>query len=359
MAVHTHTINASKRWFLNLHKVDEFTKEPFKTGDRIVVCENCNNVHLEDSWNALGHCIQCKGTSEKSVFLQEDFVKKRIKIDTLHNVAMPQRPSSTSIRMSGSHTPLPTQNTSLPPQPPQCQGHTLRNVLIAAAIIIAIIIIWPKGSSASKTPVAPQQSGAAAKPTVTSAPLTAPGNVRSGNINSDRITIQWNSVGPDLSYKIYYGTQNNAANARTTTATGTSVVVTDLTSNTTYYFWVTATKDKEESAKSPVLAVRTSAATSPPPVNTLNGTTWEYINQVDNNGYRYRLSFSGSNSVTFAIYNRDGSKQEESYNGTYRLQGTNLTLEIVYPDKKRTNYYTYSQSGITDKHEQSIIYRKR
>jgi hypothetical protein len=195
--------------------------------------------------------------------------------------------------------------------------------------------------------------------TVTNAPpppLIPPSNVHSSSVGTDRITLQWNSTGSELSYKIYYSTQNNTANAKTATATGTSAIVTGLTSNTNYYFWVTAIKGNEESATSSVLTVKTS--TPAPPANPLNGTTWEYINQNDS-GNRYRLTFSGSNRVTWAVYNSNGSSQLEAYNGTYWLQSNNLTVEIVYPnDGKITDYYTYTQSGITNKQKQSIIYKK-
>jgi uncharacterized repeat protein (TIGR02543 family) len=235
--------------------------------------------------------------------------------------------------------------TSSPPWEKIPWGKIWEGFKITAGIIILILGI---GATV-------QECSSPSKPTV----LTAPSNIRSSNVNTDRITIQWNGTDSGLSYKIYYSPQNNQANARTTTATGTSVTVTGLASNTTYYFWVTAIKDKEESVKSPVLTVKTSSTTSPPPANTINGTTWEYINQNDS-GNRYRLSFSGSNSVTFAIYNRDGSRQLEAYNGTYWLQGTNLIIEIVYPNEvKMADYYTYSQSGITNKQKQSIIYKKR
>ncbi|GHU16045.1 hypothetical protein FACS1894163_04680 [Spirochaetia bacterium] len=191
-------------------------------------------------------------------------------------------------------------------------------------------------------------------------PIASPSNFRSSSVGTDRITLQWNSADSGLSYKIYYGTQNNITNAKTTTATGTSVTITGLTNNTSYYFWLSATKGNEESAKSSVLTVKTSTTPPPPPpANPLNGTSWEYINQNDS-GNRYRLTFSGSSGVTFAIYNSNGSRQLESHNGTYWFQGNNLTVEIVYPnDPKTTDYYIYTPSSITNKQKQSTVYRKR
>lgn len=95
-----------------------------------------------------------------------------------------------------------------------------------------------------------------------------------------------------------------------------------------------------------------------PSANPLIGTIWEFINQNDN-GNRYRLSFSSNNNVTFAIYNREGSSSLESYNGKYTLQGNTLTIEIVYPEGKVTDRYIYSQSSIVNNQNRAIIYKPR
>jgi hypothetical protein len=193
---------------------------------------------------------------------------------------------------------------------------------------------------------------------ITAPPLTVPGNVRASTVGTDRVTIHWNSSESGISYKVYYGTQSNVANARSISSTANSVTITGLTSNISYYFWVTAIKGEKETDKSSALIVKTATKSSPAPVNPLNGTTWEYTNQNDN-GNRYRLAFSGNNKVTFAIHNSNDSRQLESYNGTYWLQGNSLTIEIIYSNNdKITDYYTYSQSGITNNHKQSIIYKK-
>ena len=109
-----------------------------------------------------------------------------------------------------------------------------------------------------------------------------------------------------------------------------------------------------QEVKKEVPQASTPAKSQTQQANTLNGSTWEYINNNDS-GNRYRLSFSGNNSVTFVIYNNDGSMRLESYNGSYNLQGNNLTVTI----EGERYYYTYTQTTIVDNKKQSIIYRKR
>jgi hypothetical protein len=222
--------------------------------------------------------------------------------------------------------------------------------------------------AAEPAPQSPPQSAPVVtppQPAPTSQPVPAvttpqvPRNVRAGTPETDRVTLSWDSAGSGVSYRVYNNTQNNTANAKTTIATGTSATVTGLTSNTNYYFWVTSIKGNEESVKSSVLTVKTSTTISAPPANPLNGTTWEYINQNDS-GNRYRLTFSGSNGVTWAVYNSNGSREEGTYNGTYWLQGSNLTVKIVNPNgEMEADNYTYTQSAITNKIRHSVIYKKQ
>jgi hypothetical protein len=194
---------------------------------------------------------------------------------------------------------------------------------------------------------------------VTTTPqLMAPSNIRSSSTGINYVTLNWNSAGSGVSYKVYYNIQNDVANAKSITATENTATVSGLAENTTYYFWVASVQNGNEARSTKALMITTSSKTTVPPSNPLPGTTWEYINQNDN-GNRYRLTFSGSNAVTFAIYNRDGSSTLDSYKGTYSLRGNNLTVVIEYPEGKTTASYTYSQTGIVDKQKQSIIYKPR
>ncbi|MDR0429895.1 MAG: hypothetical protein LBH58_05385 [Tannerellaceae bacterium] len=132
MAVHT--INSSNRWFLDLHKVDELTKESFKLGDRIVICSKCNKVHLKDSWNMLGgRCIQCKETTTKRTFSPDDFKKNKINIGS---------PISAEIQIS-----KPVRVITPPPQ----KSNLWKGVVIAAGIILIIGILYSKNQNSSTT----------------------------------------------------------------------------------------------------------------------------------------------------------------------------------------------------------------
>ncbi|MDR1802745.1 MAG: InlB B-repeat-containing protein, partial [Treponema sp.] len=90
-------------------------------------------------------------------------------------------------------------------------------------------------------------------------PPPVPLNVRPGTPGTDRVTISWDSAGSGISYRVYWNTQNDPSSARTigNPGTGTSMNITNLSSNTTYYFWVSSLRDGQESAKSSAVSVRT------------------------------------------------------------------------------------------------------
>jgi hypothetical protein len=109
---------------------------------------------------------------------------------------------------------------------------------------------------AGTTPVNPRPAAA-----VVTAPQ-APRNVRAGTPGADRVTLSWDGAGSGIDYKVYYHTQDDpsGAFALNNTVTGTSTNITGLLSGSTYYFWVTALKDGQESGKSPAVTVRTAAS---------------------------------------------------------------------------------------------------
>ncbi|GHU23999.1 hypothetical protein FACS1894172_15720 [Spirochaetia bacterium] len=93
----------------------------------------------------------------------------------------------------------------------------------------------------------------------------APRNVRAGTPGTDSVTLNWDSAGVGISYRVYYNTQNNAsgANALGDSTTGTSFNVNGMATNSTYYFWVSSLQNGRESAKSPAVTVRTASAPVP------------------------------------------------------------------------------------------------
>jgi formylglycine-generating enzyme required for sulfatase activity len=92
-------------------------------------------------------------------------------------------------------------------------------------------------------------------------PPQIPRNVRAGTPGTDSVTLNWDSAGSGVSYKVYYNTQNNpsGANVLDDLATGTSMNITGMESGTNYYFWVASVKDGQESGRSSVVTILTAA----------------------------------------------------------------------------------------------------
>jgi formylglycine-generating enzyme required for sulfatase activity len=109
------------------------------------------------------------------------------------------------------------------------------------------------------------QPAPASQPVPTATAPQTPRNVRAGTPGTDRITLNWDSAGSGVSYKVYYNTQNDPARASALSnlTTGTSMTITGLGSGTTYYFWVSTVKDGQESGKSPMVIALIAAAAVP------------------------------------------------------------------------------------------------
>jgi hypothetical protein len=61
MSVHVNVIDATRHQaFLKQQRKDPVMKEPFKHGDRVVICAICRSAFFEESWRAVGsiHCAQ-------------------------------------------------------------------------------------------------------------------------------------------------------------------------------------------------------------------------------------------------------------------------------------------------------------
>ncbi|MDR3171682.1 MAG: SUMF1/EgtB/PvdO family nonheme iron enzyme [Treponema sp.] len=185
------------------------------------------------------------------------------------------------------------------------------------------------------TPVTPKPPDPK-PPSVVMAPQ-APRNVRAGTPGTDRVMLNWDSVGSGVSYKVYYNTQNDPARASTlgNLATGTSMDVTGMASGTTYYFWVSTVRGSEESEKSPVVTVLTAAVTPNVPSNMvrINGGTFmmgspaSEAGRWDDEGPQHRVTvssfFMGKYEVT--------QKEYQAVMGTNpsRFKGDNLPVEQV------------------------------
>jgi hypothetical protein len=363
----------------------------------------------------------------------------------------------------------------------------IKKTIIGTISIGGLIAIINLCSTNNDSSLSTTNSPSTAQPPVTAIPqqltLTPPSNVRTGSISTNSVSLHWDSVGSGRSYRVYFHTQNNSANAGYLSSTSTTFTVPSLASNTTYYFWVATVQDNQVSVLSPVQQATTTRQTettpsaptpqqntsfdqartitsgtttnatlqvnvshyyriqagagtltvyttgnidteiwlynsnrnqlqydddsgansnarisrtvsagtyfirvggyrnasgayalyvslqptqtstqnqnSSSPQTSLAGTTWEYINQSDS-GNRYRLSFSGSDSVTFEIYSSNGSRQLEKHNGTYTLQGNSLAVAINYPEGRITDRFTFTaQTSIVNNQNRAIVYRPR
>jgi len=129
------------------------------------------------------------------------------------------------------------------------------------------------------------------------APPPIPMNVRTGTPGTDKVTLNWDSAGAGISYKIYYNTQNDpaSANALPNLENGTSKNVSGLSNGTTYYFWVSSVQKKLESAKSTVVSVRTAAVSSVK--------TYKIGDRGPGGGIVYYISDDGQNGKEVADLN--------------------------------------------------------
>jgi len=88
-----------------------------------------------------------------------------------------------------------------------------------------------------------------------------------------------------------------------------------------------------------------------PMVFPLNGTTWEYCDQY----YRHTLSFKII-TVTFTIYNIDGSVYQDPDNRSYSLKGNVLTEVKNDEHGERPLEYVYNGSAIIATKDTTIMY---
>ena len=94
--------------------------------------------------------------------------------------------------------------------------------------------------------------------TVERTPPLVPQNLRTGTIEGTTVALSWTSAGSNVSYRVYYGTMANEADATIAgNVNGTTYTVTNLQRRTVYYFWVTTVDGALESSKSDVVSATT------------------------------------------------------------------------------------------------------
>ena len=71
MATNVFILDENRDWFLRQRRIDPMTRETYKMGDRVVVCNDCRMVSLESTWNDCGGCTSpgcdCKVTARRFV----------------------------------------------------------------------------------------------------------------------------------------------------------------------------------------------------------------------------------------------------------------------------------------------------
>jgi len=87
-----------------------------------------------------------------------------------------------------------------------------------------------------------------------------PVHVREVTVDTDRITLSWDSAGVGLAYRVYYHKKDEPSTMTIKTVYDTMTDITGLTSDTEYSFWVTSVQGDLESEKSLELPVKTSQA---------------------------------------------------------------------------------------------------
>ncbi|GHU26117.1 hypothetical protein FACS1894164_16810 [Spirochaetia bacterium] len=167
-----------------------------------------------------------------------------------------------------------------------------------------------------------------------------PRNVRAGTPGTDSVTLNWDSAGVGISYRVYYNTQNNAsgATALDDSTTGTSFNITGMATNSTYYFWVSSLQNGRESAKSPAVTVRTASAPVPVqpsiPANfaRIPGGTFTMgspASEVDryDNEVQHRVTITGFSMSKYEVTQKE--YQEVMGTNPSYLKGDSLPVENV------------------------------
>jgi hypothetical protein len=87
-------------------------------------------------------------------------------------------------------------------------------------------------------------------------PPAPPQGLRTGTVVDDSIALSWNNAGVGVTYKVYYGVENNPDRAKISgsTISYTSTTVRNLEGNKTYYFWISSVEAGIEGVKSDVVS---------------------------------------------------------------------------------------------------------
>ena len=97
----TFVLDESKRWFIELGRIDPMTRESFSIGDSVVVCRECKVVHKDYTWNDNGGCCSpgCNCKTGAGRFISPP--------ESSHRPAPPASPAPGGMRINRPAAPAP------------------------------------------------------------------------------------------------------------------------------------------------------------------------------------------------------------------------------------------------------------
>lgn len=152
---------------------------------------------------------------------------------------------------------------------------------------------------------------------------TIPTNVELVNSTPSTITLKWDNSTEATGYRIYRNTTQDGEYLQVGEVSGTTYTDTNLNSNTTYYYYVSAYNELGESERSDIITIATSIIEPP---------TDLVLTPINNTSIRLTWT-PPTNYDSFIIY------RSESEDGTFNQIATVTTTNYV--DDGLTNNTTY------------------
>jgi fibronectin type 3 domain-containing protein len=152
-----------------------------------------------------------------------------------------------------------------------------------------------------------QSSYASATTTTSGAVPSTPSSVTASAQSSTSITVSWGSVSGASYYYVYRATSSNGSYSYIGSTYSTSLTDTGLSSNTTYYYRVSAWNSYGESSQSNYASATTNSSSSS--TVTLTNNQW-YTNSFTSSSQTHTYQFFASAGTTYRI------QWDDSYNGS-------------------------------------------
>jgi len=170
--------------------------------------------------------------------------------------------SSTNLNVGGAETLVP----AITPSSATNQNLTWTSSNASAATVSAggTVTAVAAGTATITVKTADGDKTATCAITVTLAVPATPTEVTAAPASSTSITVSWSAVTGATGYKVYRSSSSSGTYTSVGTPTTNSYTDTGLTSNTTYYYKVSASNSAGESAQSSSVSAKTS-----PPVSTI------------------------------------------------------------------------------------------